>query len=265
MAATARTVIGVVVGLGGLIAFVLVSDNFVDSLVVVLVAIVIAAGVGLVAFPSLARIGRELDVERQDRVRADERARVAAHLHDSVLQTLALIQRHADDPTRTAQLARQQERELRQWLYGTPATMATRLGPALEAMAAEVDAAHGVPVTVIAVGDTTDVDQASVEPLVAAAREAAVNAAKHSGAPRIDVFAERLPDRIEVFVRDTGKGFDPDTVPADRRGLADSIRGRMQRAGGSATVHSSPGAGTEVELVLPLLVDTVEPSQEVSS
>lgn len=263
-AAAVRTVIGVVVGLGGLVAFVLVSDNFVDSLVVVLVAIVIAAGVGLVAFPSLARIGRELDVERQDRVRADERARVAAHLHDSVLQTLALIQRHADDPARTAQLARQQERELRQWLYGTPATMATRLGPALEAMAAEVDAAHGVPVTVIAVGDTTDVDQARVEPLVAAAREAAVNAAKHSGAPRIDVFAERLPDRIEVFVRDTGTGFDLDTVPADRRGLADSIRGRMQRAGGSATVHSSPGAGTEVELVLPLLVDTVEPQQEVS-
>lgn len=264
-AAAARTVIGVVVGLGGLIAFVLVSDNFVDSLLVVLVALVIAAGVGLVAFPSLARIGRELDVERQDRVRADERARVAAHLHDSVLQTLALIQRHADDPARTAQLARQQERELRQWLYGTPATLATRLGPALEAMAAEVDAAHGVPVTVIAVGDTTDVDQARVEPLVAAAREATVNAAKHSGAPRIDVFAERLPDRIEVFVRDTGAGFDPDTVPADRRGLVDSIRGRMQRAGGSATVHSSPGAGTEVELVLPLLVDTVEPQQEVSS
>lgn len=264
-AAAARTAIGVVVGLGGLIAFVLVSDDFVDSLVVVLVAIVIAAGVGLVAFPSLARIGRELDVERQDRVRADERARVAAHLHDSVLQTLALIQRHADDPTRTAQLARQQERELRQWLYGAPATRATRLGPALEAMAAEVDAAHGVPVTVIAVGDTTDVDQTQVEPLVAAAREAAVNAAKHSGTPRIDVFAERLPDRIEVFVRDTGHGFDPDAVPDDRRGLAESIRGRMQRAGGSATVHSAPGSGTEVELVLPLLVDTVEPSQEVSS
>ncbi|MEZ5410370.1 MAG: PspC domain-containing protein [Acidimicrobiales bacterium] len=265
VAATARTVIGVVVGLGGLIAFVLVSDSFVNSLVVVLVAIVIAAGVGLVAFPSLARIGRELDAERQDRVRADERARVAAHLHDSVLQTLALIQRHADDPARTSQLARQQERELRQWLYGTPATLATRLGPALEAMAAEVDAAHGVPVTVITVGDTTDVDQRRIEPLVAAAREAAVNAAKHSGAPRIDVFAERLPNRIEVFVRDTGRGFDPDGVPPDRRGLADSIRARMQRAGGSATVQSAPGAGTEVELVLPLLVDTVEPQQEVSS
>ena len=119
-------------------------------------------------------------------------------------------------------------------------------------MAAEVDAAHGIPVAVITVGDTTEVAPEVLAPLVAAAREATVNAARHSGASRVDLFAERHPDRIEVFVRDTGKGFDPDQVPADRRGLAESIRGRMERAGGRATVHSSPGAGTEVELFLPL-------------
>ena len=257
-----RIVIGVLVGLGGIIAFAATSSgNLLDTIGVLLIALVIAAGAGLVAAPSLARIGQELDRERQDRVRADERARVAAHLHDSVLQTLALIQRHAGDPARTAQLARQQERELRQWLYGAVPGV-TSLGAALEAMAAEVDAAHEVPVTVIVVGDNTDLDRAQLEPVVAAAREAAVNAAKHSGAARIDVFAERHPDRIEVFVRDTGKGFDPDTVPTDRRGLAESIRGRMQRAGGTATVHSSPGAGTEVELVLPVAASV--PSQEGS-
>jgi signal transduction histidine kinase len=128
----------------------------------------------------------------------------------------------------------------------------TRLEPVLEAMAAEVDAAHGVPVTVVAVGDSADIERAVLEPLVAATREAAVNAAKHSGAKGVEVFAERLPDRIEVFVRDTGTGFDPDTVPGDRRGLTESIIARMQRVGGSAIVSSSPGAGTEVELRLPL-------------
>ena len=255
LSSVVRILAGVALGVGGIIAFVALSADVVDAALVFLVSVAIVGGAGLVAAPSLARIGQDLDNERQDRVRADERARVAAHLHDSVLQTLALIQRHADDPSRTAQLARQQERELRQWLYGNPGWAGaeeTRLATALEAMAAEVDAAHGVPVAVITVGDSAELPRTVLEPLIAATRETAVNAAKHSGAARIDVFAERLADRIEVFVRDTGKGFDPDTVPADRRGLAESVRGRMQRAGGRATVHSAPGTGTEVELILPL-------------
>jgi signal transduction histidine kinase len=256
LSAVVRIMAGVTVGVGGIIAFVFVSANLVDATLVLLIAIAVIAGIGLVAAPSLARIGHDLDNERQNRVRADERALVAAHLHDSVLQTLALIQRHADDPTKTAQLARQQERELRHWLYGFPGQPTeaggVRLGSALDDMGAEVDAAHGVAVKVITAGDNSDLAAEVVEPLVAAAREAVVNAAKHSGANRVDVFAERSSDRIEIFIRDTGRGFDPQATAQDRRGLAESIIGRMRRAGGQATITSEPGAGTEVELVLPL-------------
>ncbi len=263
LSAVFRILAGVAIGVGGMIAFFTLSSvgNFFDALLILLIAIAVLSGIGLVAAPSLARIGQDLDNERQDRVRADERARVAAHLHDSVLQTLALIQRHADDPVRTAQLARQQERELRSWLYTADDESgpgSVRLGPALERMAAEVDEAHGVPVKIIAVGDSAELPEGSIDPLIAAAKEAAVNAAKHSGAKRVDVFAERLADRIEIFVRDTGVGFDPAATPGDRRGLAESVVGRMERAGGSAHVYSEVGDGTEVELVLPL------PSSEIS-
>ncbi len=256
LSAVVRILAGVTVGLIGIIAFLFKSANLVDATLVLFTAAAVIAGVGLVAGPSLARIGHDLDNERQNRVRADERARVAAHLHDSVLQTLALIQRHADDPTRTSLLARRQERELRHWLYGSPGQASeagrVRLGSALDDMGAEVDGAHGVAVKVITVGDNSDLAAELVEPLVAAAREAVVNAAKHSGANRVDVFAERYSDRIEIFIRDTGRGFDPQATAQDRRGLAESIIGRMQRAGGQATITSEPGAGTEVELTLPL-------------
>jgi signal transduction histidine kinase len=264
-----RVVAGVTVAVGGIVAFLFVSADLVDAALVLLVTLAVVLGVGVIAAPSLARIGRELDQERQDRVRADERARVAAHLHDSVLQTLALIQRHAEDPARTAQLARQQERELRHWLYGAPSATAgdgpTRLGPALEMMAAEVDEAHGVPVAVISVGDTSDVPPDKLEPLVAATREAVVNAAKHSGAARVDVYAERRGDRLEVFVRDTGCGFDPAATSADRRGLQESVLARMERAGGRAAVHSEPGAGTEIELVLPLAGAAGDDTEEATA
>ena len=254
--AVIRILAGVSVGVGGMIAFILQSANVVDAVLLLVVSIAIIGGIALVATPSLTRIGRDLDRERQDRVRADERARVAAHLHDSVLQTLALIQRHANDPGRTAQLARHQERELRSWLYGTgPTQAASRLQPALELMAAEVDETHGIPVKVIAVADNTDLESQQIELLVAAAKEATVNAAKHSGANKIDVFAERKTDRIEVFVRDTGCGFDPNQTKADRRGISESIMARMERAGGTAAIFSQPGEGTEVELILPISAD----------
>ncbi len=256
LSAVIRILLGVAIGFGGMLAFItLSSTNLVDALFVMVLAFAIVAGVGLVAAPSLARIGNELDEERQTRVRADERARVAAHLHDSVLQTLALIQRHADDPVRTAQLARHQERELRNWLYASPGAAtpgSVRLGDALDRMADEVDADHGVPVKVITVGDTSDLPVGSIDALVAATKEAAVNAAKHSEAKKVDVYAERHDDRIEIFVRDTGTGFDPADTAADRRGISESIEGRMERAGGSAVIHSEIGVGTEVELVLPL-------------
>jgi len=174
---------------------------------------------------------------------------MAAHLHDSVLQTLALMQRRADDPAEVATLARRQERELRAWLAGrAPGAVSTRLAAALEAVADDVEQAHRVPVEVVAVGDA-ELDSAG-EALVAAAREAMVNAAKFGNGSTVSVFAEVRDDELQVFVRDRGAGFDPAAVPADRRGVRESIVGRMQRHGGRAAINPSP-AGTEVELALP--------------
>ena len=174
---------------------------------------------------------------------------MAAHLHDSVLQTLALVQRRADEPGEVAALARRQERELRAWLANRPAIGdEARLAAALEAAAADVEERQGVPVEVVTVGDR-DLDPAG-EAVVAAAREAMTNAAKFGGGSTVDVYAESADGRLQVFVRDRGAGFDPETVPADRRGMRESIIGRMERHGGRATVTSSPGTGTEVELVL---------------
>jgi signal transduction histidine kinase len=190
---------------------------------------------------------RSLTEERAERIRSQERAEVAAHLHDSVLQTLALVQR-SDDPQQVAALARRQERELRAWLAGRPAGQAARLAPALEAAAADVEDNHGVPVEVVVVGDR-ELDQA-VEAVVAAAREAMTNAAKFGNGSTVDVYAECTDDALRVFVRDRGPGFDPADVPADRRGVRESIVGRMERHGGRARISSVPEGGTEVELVL---------------
>src|SRR4051794_12251749 len=220
-----------------------------DAALTVVVAVI---ALGLILAPFWMRLARTLAAERAARVRSQERAEVAAHLHDSVLQTLALVQQRADDPRTVATLARRQERELRDWLRGRPSVASqaqASLAAALELAAEEVEQAHGVRIDVVAVGD-----RALDEPtraLVAAAREALTNAAKFAGedAP-ISVYAETTPERVEVFVRDRGPGFDPAAVPADRRGLRESIVGRMDRHGGRAVVHSAPGAGTEVELTL---------------
>jgi signal transduction histidine kinase/phage shock protein PspC (stress-responsive transcriptional regulator) len=216
---------------------------------VVLAAIVVAIVVALIFAPWTLRLARSLTVERAERIRSQERAELAAHLHDSVLQTLALMQKRADDPREVAALARAQERELRAWLAGrSPAEGERRLAAALEAAAAEVEAAYRVPVDVIAVGDT-DLDHAG-EALVAAAREAMVNAAKFGEGSPVAVYAEADGGGLQVFVRDRGPGFDPAAVPPDRRGLRESVMGRMARHGGRATVNAAPGAGTEVELTL---------------
>jgi signal transduction histidine kinase/phage shock protein PspC (stress-responsive transcriptional regulator) len=213
---------------------------------VVLAGVLGVAGLALVIGPWLFRLVGDLSEERAARVRTQERADVAAHLHDSVLQTLALIQKHADDGRTVATLARAQERDLRSWLYGDPASAATSLARALRAAAAEVEDAHGVPVEVVTVGDTAVAEPQ--RPLVLAAREAMVNAAKHSGADRVDVYAEVTAVGAEVFVRDRGRGFDPDRVAEDRLGVRNSIVGRMRRHGGTAVVRSAPGEGTEVAL-----------------
>jgi signal transduction histidine kinase len=212
----------------------------------------IAGALLLIAGPWLWRLAVERDAERAARIRSEERADVAARVHDSVLQTLALIQRHVDDPRRVAAIARRQERELRGWLYGEQPLgddEASLVG-ALSTAAADVEELYGVRVELASAGDCP-VDDEQTGALVLAAREAMTNAAKFAGVEEIDVYLEATGDEVSVFVRDRGSGFDRAEVPEDRRGLAESIEGRLERAGGSATITSVPGEGTEVELRVP--------------
>jgi signal transduction histidine kinase/phage shock protein PspC (stress-responsive transcriptional regulator) len=243
----------VIVGLGlvgAAFGIVLAQEGHIDQLPEVMAMTTLAlAGLAVVLAPWLHRSRAALNQARAEKVRADARADMAAHLHDSVLQTLALIQRHAEDPKAVSQLARRQERELRTWLYDEELPETT-LRAALTAAAAEVEDERGVPVDVVVVGDCDTSDQ--VQALVRAVREAIVNAAKHSGADKIDVYAEVDDDRVEVFVRDRGQGFDVDDVGEDRMGVKGSILDRMERHGGKASVRSRPGEGTEVRLEITL-------------
>jgi signal transduction histidine kinase len=212
------------------------------------------AAIVLLLGPWWIRIARDLLAERQARIRAEERAEMASRVHDSVLQTLALIQRRAHDPNQVVSLARAQERELRSWLFdgrapGSLDGLATTLADGVRLIQQEVEAQHGIVVEAISVGDCALDDDLTA--LLAAAREATVNAAKWSGAGTISLFAEVEPEAVSVFVRDRGRGFDPAAVPEDRKGLAESVTARMERRGGSATVRSTPGEGTEVVLTMP--------------
>jgi signal transduction histidine kinase/phage shock protein PspC (stress-responsive transcriptional regulator) len=241
-----RVLLGVVV-LGGAVWLTLFQAGVSGALGEVVVAILLAVlGTALVAGPWLLRLTRDLRAERQERIRSQERADVAAHLHDSVLQTLALIQRQAGDPQAVTQLARTQERELRTWLFDSADPAAADLKAALTRVVGEVEAMHRVPIELVVVGGAP-ADEL-VTAIVSAAREAMVNAAKHSGAARIDVYAEAGPDQIEIDVRDRGTGFDVDAIDADRQGVRRSIVDRMRRHGGRAEISSKPGEGTEVRL-----------------
>ncbi len=203
----------------------------------------------LVVFgPWFVRLGRSLASERSARIREQERAEMAAHLHDSVLQTLALIQNRATDAHEVATLARRQERELRRWLFDRSPAGGDSIKAVMERVAAEVEELHGIPIEVVVVGDVP-VDT-RLDALVQAAREAMTNAAKFAGSGRVDLYVEVCEGRVEAFVRDRGVGFDPAAIPQDRRGVRDSILARMQRHGGRGTVHSAPGQGTEVVLVM---------------
>jgi signal transduction histidine kinase len=222
-----------------------------------LAGMVLVAGAALIVGPWLLRLWRTLADERAERLRSQTHADLAAHLHDSVLQTLALIQRQAHDPREVTRLARGQERDLRAFLYGdaarTPSSPleVTTLAAGLRRAAAEVEDSHGVAVEVVTVGDAP-LDGPAGEgrrALLAAAREAMVNAAVHAGTA-VDVYAEVDGDSVTAYVRDRGAGFDPAAVPEDRAGVRHSIIGRMERHGGRATVRSRAGAGTEIELRL---------------
>ncbi len=205
----------------------------------------------LILGPLVWRLALDRDAERAARVRSEERSEMAARVHDSVLQTLALIQRRAQDPQRVATLARRQERELRSWLYGDRPLVddGASLESALAAAAVDIEEIYDVRVELASVGDCPVDD--SVRAVVLAAREAVTNAAKFAGEDEIAVYAEVTDDAVAVFVRDRGAGFDRAAVPEGRRGLAESIEGRLERAGGRATITSAPSEGTEVELYLP--------------
>jgi signal transduction histidine kinase len=260
--AAIRIVSGVALVMTG-IGVVLLRSGSLDQVQFALIAVIATLiGVAVLTVPFWLRLMRDLTEERKARIRTDERAEIAAHLHDSVLQTLALIQKQADSPREVARLARSQERELRGWLYGpsgygkpgeTDAEEVQAVGRLSEALAAacgEVEDTFAISVGQVVVGDA-ELDE-PLQALVQAAREAIVNAAKHAGVEEVSVYAEVEPTAVTVFVRDRGKGFDPDVIPDDRHGLADSIRGRMARHGGTCKLRTAPGEGTEVQLAMPL-------------
>ena len=249
LAAWVRLIAGVGLIGGGLTLFALRSGSVGTARDVLIASALGIAGISLTLGPWIFRLASDLTAERAERLRTQDRADLAAHLHDSVLQTLALIQKNAADAPTVARLARAQERDLRSWLYDDRSPSAASLSAALREAAAEIEDAHGVPVEVVTVGDTPM--SSTLEPLVLATREAVTNAAKHSGAARVDVFAEAGVGQAEVFVRDRGIGFDPGSIASDRQGVRGSIVDRMARHGGRAEVQSST-AGTEIRLTMPL-------------
>jgi signal transduction histidine kinase len=244
-----RIAIGGLLILAGMAILLAVTTSLEAATSVVLAVIVTIGGLGLLAGPWIWNVGRQLMEERTSRVRSEARAEMAAHLHDSVLQTLALIQR-AREPREMATLARTQERELRAWLYGrAPSVHGVRLRDAIDEMAGRIERRHQVNVESVVVGDAELDDR--MRALVAACTEATLNAAKHAGVLEISVYVEVEADAVTAFVRDQGIGFDTTAVPDDRRGIAESIVARMERHGGSAELNSRPGGGSEVILRLP--------------
>jgi signal transduction histidine kinase len=249
-----RSIIGTLLVAGGLVAFLAQKIHPGQAGQVLLGSTVVLAGVAVVLAPWLLRLWRDLDTERRERIRSQERAEVAAHVHDSVLHTLTLIQRSAHDSREVQRLARAQERDLRAWLYEPKADAEQDLAAAVRRAAAEVEDHHGLPIEVVCVGDCPLDERLGA--MLQAAREAMVNAAKYAdGEPgdqartsSLSVYAEVAGDEVSIFVRDRGKGFDLDAVPEDRMGLRESIIGRMERNGGKAEIRTAPGEGTEVRL-----------------
>jgi signal transduction histidine kinase len=253
-AAMSRTGVGIALVIAAGFVFLQATGALSAARDVILAVIAVVVVLGAIFAPWIVRLVRSLTEERAQRIRSQERAEMAAHLHDSVLQTLALVQRRSTDPQEVAALARRQERELRAWLAERPPPgKSASLAPALEAAAAEVEERHGVPVEVVVVGER-ELDS-NLEALVAAVREAMTNAAKFGAGSPVDVYAESNPDSVHVYVRDRGPGFDPAELPPDRHGVRESIVGRMERHGGRARIASDPETGTEVELELPARPD----------
>lgn len=245
-----RLILGVLLLGGGIVMFSTAVGQIFEVGFVFLAVFLTGLGIFLAFGPWVRRLLTDLSAERSERIRQEERAEVAAHLHDSVLQTLALIQR-SDDPQRAAILARHQERELRDWLYGNaPVDGVDLVSTAMRQAAERVEEDFQIPVDVVTVGDH-GVDERT-RAVVAAATEAMINAGKHAGVDRMSLFSEVEGDQLEVIVTDQGRGFDPASIPGDRRGIVESIRSRVEKVGGEVDIVSEPGEGTEVILRLQL-------------
>ncbi|QKW40941.1 PspC domain-containing protein [Actinomadura sp. NAK00032] len=241
-----RSLLGLLLVVGGIGGVVVQNVEAAQARSVIIAMLIILTGVAVIVTPWVVRLWQDLDAERHERIRSQERAELAAHVHDSVLHTLTLIQRNAHDTREVQRLARSQERTLRTWLYQPRADPDRTFAAAIKEAAGEVEDDHGVPIEIVCVGDTALDERLGAA--LQAAREAMVNAAKYAEAPSVSVYAEVSGDEIAIFVRDRGKGFDLDAVPADRMGVRGSIIGRMERNGGKATVRTAPGEGTEVRL-----------------
>ncbi len=240
--------LGVVLVLVGLISFGVGGVGLGQAGTLLAAVVVVVVGIALVASPFALRLWRERDAERRARIRSEERAEIAAQVHDSVLQSLTLIQRNSSDPVEVTRIARAQERDLRRWLYPKPSPLTSSFRAALEELAADVEDTYGVRVEVVCVGDVV-----LNEPLTAvlqATREAVSNAGRHSGDDTVSVYAEMTPTVVMVHVRDRGVGFSLDDVPDDRMGVRESILRRIERYGGRASVTTEPGVGTRVELLM---------------
>lgn len=250
----ARVTAGATLVVVGLAVVVLGQVEFAALRSSLLAVVASLVGVGLLSVPVGLRLWRSLEEERAARIRESERSDIASHLHDSVLQTLALIQKRSDDPGQVARLARRQERELRQWLFGAGSRMssgAATFAGAVEVMVGDVEDVYGLRVDQVVVGGDGPVGDAG-EAVLGAVREALVNVAKHAGVDTADVFVENDGRTLSAFVRDRGRGFDPDAVGGDRHGLAQSIRHRVESRGGTVRVRSTLGRGTEIGIEMPL-------------
>lgn len=247
-----RIVAGVALAVVGTVLLVAGQRGPEELLTAAVPMLAVVAGAALVLAPWWLRLVRELGEERAARARESERADIAAHLHDSVLQTLAMIRSRATDAEAVSRLARAQERELRQWLYRDRATGAASLAAAVREAASEIEDTTGAELDVVVVGDLAPENGAApqIDALLRALREAMINAVRH-GAPPISVYVEVQPEQVLAFVRDRGGGFDPAAVERDRLGVRESIIGRIRRRGGHVTIHSNAQRGTEIEIQIP--------------
>ncbi|WP_210386358.1 PspC domain-containing protein [Corynebacterium sp. HMSC065D07] len=240
---------GAVLVIGGVVVAAVTWESGSGS--AILATALTLVGFGALVVPLVLKLWRSLSQEQAAKAVSEERAEIAARLHDSVLQTLALIQKRAGDSREVTRLARAQERELRAWLFDAPSAAPTTCFGALEAACGEVEDLFDMRVSAVTVGEDAELTE-SAKLLIQAAREAMVNVGKHAGVDAVDVYAELLAGELSIFVRDRGVGFDVDAIPADRHGIRDSIRARVEGSGGRVRISSTPGEGTEVELAVAL-------------